>query len=103
MTVSARRWPFDRARSGHAHGCGGRCDGLANFAFDLGNVVVGVWLTRERWLSIPCTKRRTSLMSDTPVTPYALAAGRGWTYNFDVDFVVKVGERGQVRRLAVVE
>ena len=51
------------------------------------------------------------LMSDTPVAPYALRAGQGWTYNagpgwtysFDVDFVVKVGEQGQGRRLAIVE
>jgi quercetin dioxygenase-like cupin family protein len=29
--------------------------------------------------------------------------GRAGTTNFDVDFVVKVGEQGQARRLAVVE
>jgi hypothetical protein len=50
-------------------------------------------------------------MSDTSATPYALPARQGWTYNagpdwtynFDVDFVVKLGERGQGRRLAIVE
>jgi hypothetical protein len=50
-------------------------------------------------------------MSETPAAPYALPAGQGWTYNpgpgwtntFDVDFVVKVGEQGQGRRLAIVE
>ena len=38
--------------------------------------------------------------------PYALQAAEGWTYHFDelgIDFVVKVGEQGQGRRLAVVE
>jgi quercetin dioxygenase-like cupin family protein len=42
-------------------------------------------------------------MADNEVRPYALAAGQGWTYNFGVDFTVKVGELGQGRRLAVVE
>ncbi|WP_188316379.1 cupin domain-containing protein [Solihabitans fulvus] len=42
-------------------------------------------------------------MDDTTIRPYALAQGTGWTYNFGVDFVVKVGELGQGRRLAVVE
>ena len=35
--------------------------------------------------------------------PYALPAGGGWTYDFGVDFVVKIGELGQGRRLSVVE
>jgi quercetin dioxygenase-like cupin family protein len=35
--------------------------------------------------------------------PYALRAGEGSTYRFGVDFVVKVGELGQGRRVAVVE
>jgi quercetin dioxygenase-like cupin family protein len=34
---------------------------------------------------------------------YALRAGEGWTYNFDIDFVVKAGEMGSGRRLAFVE
>jgi quercetin dioxygenase-like cupin family protein len=42
-------------------------------------------------------------MTDSAVRPYALEAGTGWTYNFGVDFTVKVGELGQGRRLAVVE
>ena len=42
-------------------------------------------------------------MEDGKVRPYALAAGQGWTYNFGVDFTVKVGETGQGRRVAVVE
>jgi quercetin dioxygenase-like cupin family protein len=35
--------------------------------------------------------------------PYALQAGEGWTYRYDIDFTVKAGELGQGRRLAVVE
>ena len=35
--------------------------------------------------------------------PYALPAGGGATYRFGVDFVVKAGELGQGRRVAVVE
>jgi quercetin dioxygenase-like cupin family protein len=35
--------------------------------------------------------------------PYALAAGDGQVYRFGVDFVVKAGELGQGRRVAVVE
>ncbi len=45
-------------------------------------------------------------MDQTPISPYALQAGEGWTYSFaelGVDFVVKVGEEGQGRRLAVFE
>ncbi len=42
-------------------------------------------------------------MSGNGVRPYGLPAGGGWTYDFGVDFVVKVGELGQGRRLAVVE
>lgn len=42
-------------------------------------------------------------MDEEKVRPYALAAGQGWTYNFGVDFTVKVGELGHGRRLAVVE
>jgi quercetin dioxygenase-like cupin family protein len=45
-------------------------------------------------------------MDETTIRPYALQAGQGWTYHFGVlgvDFVVKVGEQGHGRRLAVVE
>jgi quercetin dioxygenase-like cupin family protein len=35
--------------------------------------------------------------------PYALQAGDGWTYNFEIDFTVKAGERGPGRRLALTE
>jgi len=42
-------------------------------------------------------------MQNGKIRPYALKPGEGWTYNFGVDFVVKVGELGQGRRLAVVE
>jgi quercetin dioxygenase-like cupin family protein len=45
-------------------------------------------------------------MSNNPVAPYALQAGQGWAYNFDflgLDFVVKVGEQAQGRRLAIFE
>lgn len=42
-------------------------------------------------------------MTSTDVRPYALEPDQGWTYDFGVDFVVKVGELGQHRRLAVVE
>ncbi len=42
-------------------------------------------------------------MSKKTIQPYALKAGQGWTYDFGVDFVVKLGETGQGRRLAVVE
>jgi len=45
-------------------------------------------------------------MDETPIHPYALQAGQGWTYHFaelGIDFVVKVGEQGQGRGLAVFE
>lgn len=45
-------------------------------------------------------------MDETTVRPYALRAGEGQTYRFGplgVDFVVKVGEQSQGRRLAVFE
>ena len=45
-------------------------------------------------------------MDEPTIHPYALQAGQGWTYHFDVldvDFVVKVGEHGQGRRLAVFD
>lgn len=35
--------------------------------------------------------------------PYALQAGEGWTYNLGIDFVVKAGEVGTGRRVAVLE
>ncbi|HVH64636.1 MAG TPA: cupin domain-containing protein [Candidatus Acidoferrum sp.] len=35
--------------------------------------------------------------------PYALKAGAGWTYNYGIDFTIKVGERGQGRRVALIE
>jgi len=34
---------------------------------------------------------------------YALKKQEGWIYNLGVDFIVKLGERGQGRRLAVLE
>lgn len=38
------------------------------------------------------------------IRPYALGPGEGWVYHFpEVDFVVKAGELGRGRRLAVVE
>src|SRR4051812_1385493 len=43
---------------------------------------------------------------DETIRPYALPAGQGWTYHFGelgIDFVVKVGEQRQGRRLAVFE
>jgi Uncharacterized conserved protein, contains double-stranded beta-helix domain len=42
-------------------------------------------------------------MADEKLRPYTLPAGQGWTYNFGIDFTVKVGELGQGRRIAVVE
>lgn len=42
-------------------------------------------------------------MTSSDIKPYALEPGEGWTYDFGVDFVVKIGELGQERRLAVVE
>ena len=45
-------------------------------------------------------------MDETTIRPYALQAGQGWSYHFaelGVDFVVKVGEQRQGRRLAVFE
>lgn len=42
-------------------------------------------------------------MENGKASPYALKAGEGQTYHFGVDFIVKVGEIGQGRRLAVVE
>jgi quercetin dioxygenase-like cupin family protein len=45
-------------------------------------------------------------MDAAPMKPYALQDGQGWTYHFaelGVDFVVKVGEQGHGRRLAVFE
>jgi quercetin dioxygenase-like cupin family protein len=35
--------------------------------------------------------------------PYALQAGEGWTYNYGIDFTVKVGELGGGPHLAFVE
>lgn len=35
--------------------------------------------------------------------PYALLAGDGWVYNEGIDFIVKLGERRQGRRFAVLE
>jgi quercetin dioxygenase-like cupin family protein len=35
--------------------------------------------------------------------PYALQPGDGWTYDFGIDFTVKVGELGHGRRVAVIE
>jgi quercetin dioxygenase-like cupin family protein len=35
--------------------------------------------------------------------PYALKAGEGWTYDYGIDFTVKVGELGEGPRLAFVE
>lgn len=35
--------------------------------------------------------------------PYALKAGEGWTYDYGIDFTVKVGELGDGPRLAFVE
>ena len=42
-------------------------------------------------------------MEQRRVRPYALKAGEGWTYNYGIDFVVKAGELGQGRRLAIIE
>ena len=42
-------------------------------------------------------------MEQRLVRPYALKAGEGWTYNYGIDFVVKAGELGQGRRLAIIE
>jgi quercetin dioxygenase-like cupin family protein len=42
-------------------------------------------------------------MENEPIGPYALKAGDGWVYNLGVDFIVKLGERGQGRRFAVLE
>jgi quercetin dioxygenase-like cupin family protein len=37
------------------------------------------------------------------IGPYALKKQEGWIYNLGVDFIVKLGERGQGRRLAMLE
>jgi quercetin dioxygenase-like cupin family protein len=45
-------------------------------------------------------------MTEPTTGPLALPAGQGWTYRFaelGIDFVVKVGEQRQGRRLAVFE
>ena len=35
--------------------------------------------------------------------PYALGAGEGWVYDVGAEFIVKLGERRQRRRFAVLE
>jgi quercetin dioxygenase-like cupin family protein len=42
-------------------------------------------------------------MTDGKVSAFALAQGEAWTYNYEVDFQVKLGELGHGRRLAVME
>lgn len=42
-------------------------------------------------------------MDNPDIHPYALKAGEGWTYHQDIDFIVKAGELGSGRRLAVME
>jgi quercetin dioxygenase-like cupin family protein len=42
-------------------------------------------------------------MQTNAIGPYALGARDGWVYNEGVDFIVKLGERGQGRRFAVLE
>src|SRR5437588_3865683 len=37
------------------------------------------------------------------IRPYALPAGKGWVYEMGGEFIVKLGERRQGRRFAVVE
>lgn len=41
--------------------------------------------------------------SDGRLRPYALKAGQGWTYRFDVDFIVKAGEMREGSGTAVLE
>ena len=41
--------------------------------------------------------------AESQVRPYALAAGEGWTYRFDVDFTVKAGEIRQGGGAAFLE
>ena len=47
--------------------------------------------------------RVRSQMKKHAVGPYALKPKEGWVYNVGVDFIVKLGELGQRRRLAVLE
>ncbi len=42
-------------------------------------------------------------MQDGAIRPYALKTGKGWTYNYGIDFTVKAGELGRGRRVALVE
>lgn len=42
-------------------------------------------------------------MTDRRSRPYALKAGKGWTYNYGIDFTVKAGEKGQGRRVGFME
>jgi len=41
-------------------------------------------------------------MEDSPMRPYALNAGEGWTYNYGIDFTVLLGELRHGRGLAIV-
>ena len=41
-------------------------------------------------------------MEDSPMRPYALNAGEGWTYNYGIDFTVLLGELRHARGLAIV-
>jgi mannose-6-phosphate isomerase-like protein (cupin superfamily) len=42
-------------------------------------------------------------MENNAIGAFALKPGEGWVYNAGVDFIIKLGERGQGRRLAVLE
>lgn len=42
-------------------------------------------------------------MGKRAIGPYSLKAREGWVYDVGVDFIVKLGEHGQGRRLAVLE
>src|SRR5258708_36690013 len=42
-------------------------------------------------------------MEAPAIRPYALKPGEGWTYSAGIDFIVKAGELGPGRRLAVIE
>lgn len=42
-------------------------------------------------------------MEKNAIRPYALRAGEGWVYDLGADFIVKLRERGQGRRFAVLE
>jgi quercetin dioxygenase-like cupin family protein len=42
-------------------------------------------------------------MGDARIRPYVLKSGEGWTYNYGIDFTVKLGERRHGRGVAFIQ